>query len=500
VLGYTEGQAAILSPPKEARMALNLKTGRILLASLLFGTFGLHALYRARATATESSLAAPAAPSPTSPIDASDGKVHLTASVDRSAVLQRGDGIVHVEVTVRADALPGASERTPTDLVVVMDHSGSMQGQKLDYAKEALLGLIDRVDNQDRLGVVIFDDTTRVLFPLESPTAARRDVWRGRVRAVESEGGTSILAGLDVGLDVMADHAPGRTTRVLLLSDGQDPTALPTLVNRARGIASRQAVLSTLGIGQDFDERVMTSLASAGTGAFYYMAKPDVLPAMLDAELKTATTTMASGAQLRLHVGDGVRVTNAGGLSVETQGGDVVVPIGSLYAGRERKIWLALSVPTEQLVERELGRMTLMYQRSGATFEVSTAPLPKVACVSDQSSYEARIDAPVWGRAMLEEELSRAREELGDAIANGTAEDVDRTALRMERERPLAERLGQGQVVQEITDFRSKGSDAKLAQQAEPAARGAAAKREKAIGFGKRNASSYAGTDWSKGF
>jgi Ca-activated chloride channel family protein len=496
-------------------MTLNPKTGRILLASLLFGTFALHSLYRARATATEPPLATlpslAALPSlmtePSPPkgsdapgIDTSDGKVHLTAVVDRSAVLQRSDGIVHVEVTVRADALPGPSERTPTDLVVVMDHSGSMQGQKLDHAKEALLGLIDRIGDDDRLGVVIFDDATRVLFPLEAPSASRRELWRGSVRAVESEGGTSILAGLDVGLGLMGEHAPGRTTRVLLLSDGQDPTALPTLLSRARGIVSRQAVLSTLGIGQDFDERVMTSLASAGTGAFYYMAKPDMLPAMLDAELKTATETYASGAQLRLHVGDGVRVTNAGGLPLEVQGGDVIVPIGSLYAARERKVWLGLSVPTEQLVEHELGKMRLTYQRSGAAFEISAAALPKVACVADQSSYEARIDAPVWGRAMLEEELTRAREELGDAIASGTAADVDRTALRVERERRLAERLGQSQVVQEITDFRSKGSDAKLAQQAAPAVRNGAAKREKAMGFGKRNASSYAGTDWSKGF
>jgi Ca-activated chloride channel family protein len=485
-------------------MTLNLKTGRILLASLLFGTFGLHALYRARATATESPLAMEpslaAQSSLAKGIDESDGEVHLTAVVDRRAVLQRGDGLVHVEVTVRADALPGPSQRTPTDLVVVMDHSGSMQGQKLDHAKQALLGLIDRVGDEDRLGVVIFDDTTRVLFPLEAPSASRRELWRSRVREVESEGGTSILAGLDVGLSVMGDHTPGRTTRVLLLSDGQDPTALPTLVSRARGIASRQAVLSTLGIGQDFDERVMTSLASAGTGAFYYMAKSDVLPAMLDAELKTATETVASGAQLRLHVGAGVRVTNAGGLPFELEGGDVVVPIGSLYAARERKIWLGLSIPTEHLAEHELGRMRLTYQRSGAAFEVSAAALPQVACVADQSSYEAQIDAPVWGRAMLEEELSRAREELGDAIASGTAVDVDRSVQRVERERRLAERLGQSQVVQEIIDFRSKGSDAKLAQQAAPTVRSGAAKREKALGFGKRNASSYAGTDWSKGF
>src|SRR5690349_7132232 len=143
-------------------MALGVKKGSILFACLLVGTFGLHAVYRAQAK----SPAEAATGGLTTPVLAGDGKVRLTAAVDRRAVLQKGDGLVHVEVTVQADALPGASERTPTDVVVVMDRSGSMQGEKLDYAKQALLGLIERVGTQDRLGVVIFDGAAEVLFPL----------------------------------------------------------------------------------------------------------------------------------------------------------------------------------------------------------------------------------------------------------------------------------------------------------------------------------------------
>jgi len=115
---------------------------------------------------------------------------------------------------------------------------------------------------------------------------------------------------------LMSEPTDARVTRVLLLSDGQDNSGLPALTGVARQITARQGVLSTLGIGQDFDEQVMTSLATAGTGAFYYMAKPEVLPALLDAELKTATETFASGAELRLRLGDGVRVTSAGGIPV----------------------------------------------------------------------------------------------------------------------------------------------------------------------------------------
>jgi Ca-activated chloride channel family protein len=320
------------------------------------------------------------------------------------------------------------------------------------------------------------------------------------VRAVESAGGPSIGGGLDAGLSVMSERASDRIARVLLLSDGQDNSGLPELTARARQIIARQGVLSTLGIGQDFDEQVMTSLSTAGTGAFYYMAKPEVLPAMLDAELKTATETYASGAELRLGLAEGVRVMSAGGIPVQTRGSEAIIPIGSLYAARERKLWLTLNVPTDTLLERELGKLQLSYRRDGTTFDVSAAPLQKVACVADQTSYETRINPAVWGRAMVEEELNRAREEIGDAIARGTAQDVDRSVARVESQRQLAERLGQKQVLAELVHVQQASVEAKVAQRAAPAVRSASAKTQKAIGYGKRNASSYGSSDYAAGF
>src|SRR5262245_58802982 len=124
-------------------MSVGKKRGFLLFASLLFGTFGAHALYRARADTgggwgapPQSGLLAASVAGPIAqlgaalgandspPADSADGRVHLTLRSDRDAVLQRSDGAVNVEVSISADALSGPTERTPTDLVVVMDHSG----------------------------------------------------------------------------------------------------------------------------------------------------------------------------------------------------------------------------------------------------------------------------------------------------------------------------------------------------------------------------------------
>lgn len=490
------------------------KKGSLLLAALLFGTFGLHALYQARAESEiPSAVATSVEPrglgepprlgetvaTPVS-VQAGDRTLRLTATADRSAVLQNGDGVVHVEVTLEPERSLGPAPRTPTDLVVVMDHSGSMHGEKLEQAKLALLGLIERIDARDRLGVVLFDTSAEVLFPLESPAGAARDRWRARARTVECGGGTSIADGLDAGIALLGAPDPERVARVLLLSDGQDATPLEQLTLRARRLQAKDGVLSTLGIGQDFEEKVMTALASAGTGAFYYLARPEVLPSLLDAELKTATETYASGAELRLRAADGVRLLSAGGSPLATEGAEAVVSIGSLYAGRPRKVWLTLSLPTDGTGERALGELSLRYRRAGSTVIADGGALPRIARVADRARFEAAINPEVWGRAMLEEELNRASEELGDAIARGTAVDVDSSVQRLELARPLAVKLGQQGVLSEIEKLRTHGAAAKRAQLAPPMERNVAAKRQKATGYGKRNAGAYGATDFSIGF
>jgi Ca-activated chloride channel family protein len=491
-------------------MMTSKKKATILIASLVAGTFGLHAAYRAANAKTGSppAVQGPSAGALLPPFSMpavvvpSDGSIRIETALDRTAVLHRADGTIHVELNLTPNALPGATEALPTDVVVVLDKSSSMEGQKLAYAKQALLGLVDRLRPVDRLGVALFSSDTTVLIPLTHASDDAREGFRSRVRELETSGGTNISAGLDLGVTMLARPTAERAVRMLLLSDGQanaGDTTLAGLMSRARSVGRHDAVLSAIGVGEGFDEHVMTSLASAGTGAFYYLAKLEALPEMLDAELKTAARTHSRGVEIRFRAADGVTIANAGGLVIEKHGDEFVIPVGSLYSARARKVWLTLNVPTGALAERALGRLTLRYRRADKTFDAAIGDLPKVACVADVSRFNHAIAADVWERAMIEEELTRAREELGDAIARGTAADVDRSVNRVEQERALAEYLKKPKVLGMLSELSTEGANAKRAQLASPAERNIAAKREKAIGYGQRNASSYAGADWSRG-
>lgn len=493
-------------------MATTSKLKLLGIGLLVVLTIGLHTVYRAHANASsaertrraEAFFKRPVGPKPeTKPVKTVEiapetAPIRVLAQADRSAIARSGDGTVHVEVTIETGA-KGPTPRTPTDLIVIVDRSGSMSGDKLDYAKHALRQLISRLEPEDRLSLVSYETAAELRIPPTHASAEARRSWLREVDELEVAGGTNMSAGLDLALrTIERSSSSGRAGRVLLMSDGlanEGDASFTGLVERTRRAARADYVVSSIGIGSDFDERLMTALASSGTGGFYYLAKLDMLPRLLDAELKTATETFAHGAELHLELPANARLLDATGSSFEQHGSHVVVPLGSLYAGHRRKVWFTLGSDTKELGDYPLGRLSVTYKRKNERFRIASVALPSVRCVADEAAAMAGIHRDVWERAMLEEELTRAQEQLGDVIASGTEQDVDRTMERVRANRKLAADLGSSAVLKGLDETETQASSAKAAQRASADQRKVAAKRQKASGFGSRNSGSYRNID-----
>jgi Ca-activated chloride channel family protein len=430
--------------------------------------------------------------------------ITLHTQVDRDAVMQGGDGRLHVEVTLAAPDQPGSGARQGTDMVVIVDRSGSMSGEKLFFAKEAMRHLVRRLGDNDRLGVVAYDSYANILIPLSYATADARSRWLRKIDALRVRGNTNMSGGLDLGLGMLErSRRTNHPARVLLLSDGlanEGDSSLAGLTRRARRAVHGEYVLSTMGIGDDFDERLMTRLAGAGTGAFYYLAKLAVLPSFFDAELKTATQTIAFGATLELRLAPGVRVNSVMGLPFEQRGSQVVVPLGSLYASHTRQVWVTLQVPTQRLTHFPVGKVGARFNAGGTSYELEPRHLPQLSVVRDYARYRSGIRGDVWERAMLDEALSRSQEEMGDAISKGTAADVDRAMAKARRHARLAKDLGRKAVVAQIDTLEREAKAAKQAQAAPAPVRRAAAKRQKTNGYIRRNSSSYVNSNPAAGY
>ncbi|HET8936801.1 MAG TPA: VWA domain-containing protein [Polyangiales bacterium] len=486
--------------------ATHSRTSLTILAGLSLCTAGVYAAYRHAPHVgswlpAQPVISAPQPPAPPEPpLSAAvaalgQGEVKLSAKLDRTAVLSGSDGIAHVELTMEAGA-DGQAEQAhqPTDVLIVLDVSGSMSGQKLDYAKQALHQLIERVAPSDRFGLITYESSAGLVIPLAASSGGAAARWHRTVDTLEASGGTNIGEGLELGLAQLAKREPGRNARVLLLSDGQatvGDTSIQGLRGRAQRYMRAEHVLSTLGIGDDFNEDVMTGLAETGTGNFYYLSKVALLGRFFDAELKAAGETVASALELRFEGAQDVKVLNVSGYELEHAAGQTVVRPGNLYAGQKRTLWVTLQLPTDRLRDLALGRFVLRYKHRDATRERSTGDLPQIACVADRERWKRSIDKSLWEQNLMTEQYQDAEMAVGRAVGSGDAAGIDSAVMRFSQNRQLAQELGSTKVLSKIDALEQQSGQAKGAAAAPAAQRSYEAKRMKSRAQFERRADAY---------
>lgn len=384
------------------------------------------------------------------------GPVAFTGHLDRTAVLRGGDGLVRMELVIGApDASPRGRARVPTDLVVVLDRSGSMGGQKIEHARAAVAELIGQLGPQDRLALVTYADGAVLTIPLAPADPALREGWLATVREIAPGGGTNMSSGLDLALAAIERaRTPARVPRVVLVSDGlanQGDATPEGLVRRAAAAARGGYALTTVGVGADFNEYLMTALADAGTGNYHYLRGSEDLAGVFARELDAARTEVASGLAVRIEPGAGVQVLDAAGYPLERTGDAVVFRPGALFAGQERRVWVTLAVPHDTVATHDLGRFALSYDDGRERVTLALAETPRVACVAGEDEFYAGVDVPAWSRGIVVDAYNKVQEEVSREVKAGRREAaVD--ALRRFRDGTAAmnARLGSAPVATQL--------------------------------------------------
>jgi len=407
---------------------IRTKQGRRTLAALgllLAATLGAGAALRLEGGHTDASGTSSSARFTAPP----GGPVRLTAELDRTAVLASGDRQVRLELAIGAEAGAPVAQRVPADVVVVLDRSGSMDGQKIVFARSALLALQSALRPDDRIALVSYSDGARVDLPLQAPDEMRR-AWAPIVAGIQPGGGTNLAAGLDRGIAVLrGSQSAGRAQRLVLVSDGlanvgdYSPEGLRT---RAAGVASAEWVLSTVGVGLDFDEALLSMLADAGTGNFYFLESAAGLDHLFDAEFSLARDTTATGLELAIAPAPGVEVIEAAGYPLERDAaGRVRIRTGSLFAGQDRRLWVTLRLPPGASGEtHSLGRVSLGYTHDGRRSEIALAEEPRVALVADRERALGAVRPEAWARSVAVEEVNQLRIGAAAAIREGRQDEM----------------------------------------------------------------------------
>lgn len=328
--------------------------------------------------------------------------VELDGAVSNTHVLADAPGEVLVRLRISSSEL-ATSDRPPINLALVIDSSGSMEGEAIASARQAAVDVVDQLRDGDRLSVVTFDSEGQVVVESSELSTMRRASILARIGSIEARGTTGMTAGINLGLAELAkQQKPGHINRMVLLSDGipNQPATVVAAVARAKQMA---IPVTALGFGLDFDESLLTRIAQTTGGSFHYIEKPEQVAAVFVKEVARMQRVIAQNMIINLTPGPGLTIADVFGADIGRRGGAASVALGDISQGESREL---------------IVKLTTSGRRDGAAVELLDALLT--------------FDDAVAGAGRLRRKLYLSARSTTDtdAIAAGANPEVELSAAR----------------------------------------------------------------------
>jgi Ca-activated chloride channel family protein len=298
-----------------------------------------------------------------------------------------------------------------------------MSGNRLNAAKRALIDLVDRLDDRDRFGLVVFDHEAAVAVPAGRLADLGRDQVRRAIAGVETRGSTDLSSGYLRGLQEARRVATAAGATLVLLSDGHANAGVTDPV-QLRGVAARSAsqgiTTSTIGIGLGYDESILAEVAIGGTGNHAFAQDPDDAAAAVAAEIDGLLSKTVQAANLLIEpTGDVSAVTILNDVVANRVEGGILVELGDFYAGEQRRITCTIDVPAmAALGLAQVATLTLTHVEV-ATLEQHVVTLPVTVNIVPLDVARGRVASPEVTREKLFLAAQSAKRSVEEALRSG---------------------------------------------------------------------------------
>jgi Ca-activated chloride channel family protein len=384
----------------------------------------------------------------------------------------RVDAPVTLDLLLRitASAPEGVATRPALNLALVLDRSGSMNGDKISHARQAAAFAVQQLLPTDRVSVTIFDDHVETIVP-STPAEARQAII-ALINTVQPRGSTALHAGWTEGARQVRQHLTAAgLNRVLLLTDGlanvgeTDPAVITADVKR---LAAEGVSTTTMGVGRDYNEKLLEAMALGGDGNYYFIESAVQLADIFQTELHGLMATVGHAFKLGIEPLGGATLTDVLNDLERDVEGQLVLP--NLVVGLPVDVVLRLNVPAQACPEH-LCRFHLSWidPREGRKQQSALLTLPPVDAASWQAmtanaAVREQAALQMAGRAkrevtrfLDERNLTEAREWL--TSARSELSGLPQTSVLAQEERDLGrleERIQTGDLAGAAKDGREQ--------------------------------------------
>jgi len=386
-----------------------------------------------------------------------NGILAISGHLIQNKVLRGSDGTIGLNLTLHAEqsAATISAKTRSVDMVIVLDRSGSMKGRKIIDARRAVLRLLSELTIEDRFALVTYSDGAQIAATLQTVSPDNRRHMESAVNAVRVGGGTNLGAGLQAGINLLrSSERSSNAAKVILISDGlanQGIVDIQALSGIASAAVEGEFAVSTVGVGAEFNEQLMTAIADRGTGSYYYLENPAAFAEVFQKEFHDTRASIASNLKIEIPLGDGIDLIDAAGYPISRRDDAAVFYPGSMHAGQIRKLYLTLRVPTNLNRQFELKQVKVAYQHDHRVFETTLDGSFKIACVDDPQKVYSSIDEVGWSNKVINDDFNRLKEEVAADLKSGKKEKaMKRIEVYHDQQQAVNAAVGSARVAQNL--------------------------------------------------
>jgi Ca-activated chloride channel family protein len=388
--------------------------------------------------------------------------LRLKLEPDRDYLLRGSPQEVVVKIDLSAIADKHRHRRTPLNLAVVLDCSGSMTGAKIEKARQAAMGLVDRLAPDDVFSLIAYNDTVKVL--VSARRVENKEALKERIARIRPGGSTALYDGVKTGAEQLREYLSARRiNRVILLSDGLanvGPSSTRDLRQLGRQLSEEGIAVTTIGVGDDYNEDLMAGLAEASDANYYYVKDTEKLPEIFAKELGELLTVCARDVRIEIVCPDGVRPIGFIGRSEAFRNQQATVKLSHFTAGQDRCLFLRCLV---EKAKPEIARIKITYtdELDGGAERTASAAV-NVRFTEDKAVALNSLRASVAAEKELMFTAVAKDQALADADAGNykeAAQKLESQAVALENTYANAPAGVQIQIRREVDNLRSRSNE-----------------------------------------